>query len=165
MTVPRHSRLATEWSGRGLVLVELLLFLLVLGLAAAVLVAGLGRLRHHGRVEQLGTELQIFAKVFEQARVASGRWPATPGTVVAPLRDSAWGKGSPFGGQYGWLPPGPAGQAGMITLTAFAPAFPLALTRADLLEIDRRIDDGDLATGRFRTGFNGWPVYLVGDKP
>jgi type II secretory pathway pseudopilin PulG len=25
--------------------------------------------------------------------------------------------------------------------------------------------DGDLATGRLRTGFNGWPVYLVGDSP
>jgi len=23
------------------------------------------------------------------------------------------------------------------------------------------IDDANLATGRFRTGFNGWPVYLL----
>jgi len=50
---------------------------------------------------------------------------------------------------------------GAVTLTAFSPSFPLTLVESDLIYIDRKIDDGNLATGRFRTGFNGWPVYLV----
>ena len=75
------------------------------------------------------------------------------------LGETNWAGGSPFGGNYGW------DSRGLVVLTAFSPSFPLTLTRADLLEIDRRIDDGDLATGRFRTGFNGWPVYQIEDKP
>ena len=63
------------------------------------------------------------------------------------------------------MPPQAVGSPGRITLTAFSPHFPLTLTRSDLLALDRQIDDGDLTTGRFRTGFNGWPVYLVRDKP
>ena len=150
--------------GRGLVLVELLLILLVLVLAMVLLFMGLGRIRHQARLKQLGADMQAFTKVFEQARAESGRWPATAAEAGPRLRDDRWAKGSDFGGEYGWVPPG-AGRTGMITLTAFSPNFPLALTRADLLAIDRGIDDGDLATGRFRTGFNGWPVYLVGGTP
>lgn len=168
MRVPRPSLLITgrgEGLVRGLVLVELLLFLLVLVLAVTLLFAGLDRMQHRVRLEQFGSELQAYAATFEQARADSGRWPATAEAAGARLRDSGWPDGSDFGGEYGWVPPAAAAGPGMITLTAFAPGFPLELTRADLLEIDRRIDDGDLASGRFRTGFNGWPVYLVGDKP
>ncbi|MBI2498294.1 MAG: hypothetical protein HYV75_10425 [Opitutae bacterium] len=70
------------------------------------------------------------------------------------------------------MAPEPAGAAasgpgrgwngrGAVTLTAFAPDLPLTLDNTDLLYIDGQVDDGNLATGRFRTGFNGWPVYLV----
>ncbi len=150
---------------RGLVLVELLLILLVLVLAMVLLFMGLDRIRHQARREQLGADLPAFAKIFEQARAENGRWPATAAEAGSHLRDGRWADGSTLGGEYGWVPPGAAGRPGMITLTAFSPHFPLELTRADLLAIDRRVDDGNLATGRFRTGFNGWPVYLVGDKP
>lgn len=150
---------------RGLVLLELLLILLVLMLAVVLLFMGLGRIRHQARLEQLGTDMQAFAKVFEQARAESGRWPATAAEAGPRLLEGRWEAGSAFGGEYGWVPPGAADRPGMITLTAFSPNFPLELTRADLLALDRRIDDGDLATGRFRTGFNGWPVYLVGGNP
>jgi hypothetical protein len=95
-----------------------------------------------------------------------------PAGIEDLLKDTNWRKASPFGGSYGWVAPDPVsppadgsgrGQSGAIVLTAFAPSFPLTLSRRDLLYIDARIDDGNLATGRFRTGFNGWPVYLVGE--
>jgi type II secretory pathway pseudopilin PulG len=54
---------------------------------------------------------------------------------------------------------------GIIAITAFSPKEPLALTSKDLLYIDSKLDDGNLATGRFRTGFNGWPVYQIGPSP
>lgn len=166
MTAPRHNRLAKErrTPGRGLVAAEVLLFLLVLGLAGALLFVGVGRLRHQVRLEQFGAELQAFAAIMAQARAERGRWPATAEEAGPRLVDGGWLDGSDFGGEYGWVPPA-AGRPGMITLTAFAPGFPLELTRADLLTLDRKIDDGDLATGRFRTGFNGWPVWLVADQP
>lgn len=55
--------------------------------------------------------------------------------------------------------------AGMIAVTAFAPNPPLSLTEEDLRYIDAKLDDGNLATGRFRAGFNRWPVYSIGPSP
>jgi type II secretory pathway pseudopilin PulG len=109
------------------------------------------------------------------------------------LASTAWLTGPPFGGAYAWTPPGrtitdkdpgkdlsqkeavpkadekePAKTpppAGAIVVTAFSPGPPLALTDDDLRYIDAKLDDGNLATGRFRTGFNRWPVYSVAPRP
>lgn len=169
MGFPRYRRLATgRGPGRrragGLVFVELLLFLGVLVLAVVLLSLVLGRVRHRVRLEQWGAELQACSAALEAARAERGRWPATPEEAGAGLRDAGWADGSAFGGEYGWIPPA-AGRPGTITLTAFVPHPPLRLTPADLLAVDRAIDDGNLQAGRFRTGFNGWPVYLVGERP
>lgn len=170
MRFPRHSWLTMQRGRvrrrpRGLVLAELMLFLLVLVLAVMLALTALGRVRRQARLEHFGTDLQSFAAVLEKIRAESGRWPETAAAAGPRLHEAGWGEAPAFGGEYGWAPPNGAGSPGRITLTAFSPHFPLALTRSDLLALDRRIDDGDLTTGRFRTGFNGWPVYLVGDKP
>jgi len=167
MTAPWHSGFTRvrRRDVRGLVLVEVLLILLVLGLAVTLLFTALGRIRHHARLERFGTELKGYAAAMELARAErGGRWPATAEEAGPRLMEGGWMDGSDFGGEDGWVPPA-AGRPGMITLTAFAPGFPLELTRSDLLALDRQFDDGDLMTGRFRTGFNGWPVWLVGDQP
>jgi type II secretory pathway pseudopilin PulG len=168
MSSPRHSWLTLQ-RGRpgasGLVLVELMFFLVVLVLAVILAVTVLGRIRQSIRVGQFGSDLQAFAAAFEKVQAESGQWPATVAAAGSRLQEAGWGDGSAFGGELGWVPPTAAGRPGMITLTAFSPHFPLTLSRSDLLALDRQIDDGDLATGRLRTGFNGWPVYLVGEKP
>ncbi len=55
--------------------------------------------------------------------------------------------------------------AGMIAVTAFSPNPPLSLTEEDLRYLDAKLDDGNLATGRFRAGFNRWPVYSITPSP
>jgi len=169
MSFPRQSWLTMQRGRRphppGLVLVELLLLLLVLVLAVILVLTVLGRIRRDARLERFGKELQTFAVVLEKARADTGQWPATAEAAGPRLREAGWSDGPAVGGEYGWVPPDAAGRPGQITLTAFSPHFPLDLTRRDLLALDRRIDDGDLATGRLRTGFNGWPIYLVGEKP
>lgn len=169
MGSPRHSWLVMERGpsrrrAGGLVFVELLLILTVLILTVVLVSLVLGRVRHRAQLKQWGAELQAFSTALEAARAERGRWPATPQEAGSRLQDAGWAGGSPFGGEYGWIPPA-AGRPGRITLTAFAPHYPLRLTPADLLAVDRAIDDGDLQAGRFRTGFNGWPVYLVNDRP
>lgn len=131
-----------------------------------------GRSLRHRRAERLGTELQTLANAFQDYRRQHGAWPpSTYGEVIVPrgmekiLQETSWAKGSPVGGTFGWLAPAPPGRAGAIWVNAFSPALPLELTRAELLELDREIDDGDPATGRLRAGFNGWPVYVVEFKP
>lgn len=150
----------------GFTLAEVMLVLLVIVFAGVLVFTVLGRQQRHRSGERLIADLQEFATAFQDYQRQHRSWPpSTNGEVAMPrgledvLVKTNWAGGSPFGGSYGW------DGRGAVVLTAFAPAFPLELTRADLLALDRRFDDGDLATGRFRAGFNGWPVYLVGDKP
>jgi len=145
---------------------EVMLVLLVLGLAGVLVFTALGRVRHQRNASRLIADLRGFTTVFQAYHQQSHAWPAStngetrlPRKLEAALGETHWDEGSPFGGSYGW------DNRGAVVLTAYAPAFPLKLTRAELLEIDRQMDDGDLATGRLRTGFNGWPVYFVGDNP
>ena len=150
----------------GFTLAEVLLVLLILVLAGVLLLAVLGRVRQQQSSERFIADLQKFSAAFQDYHRQHGVWPASTSRAVALPRgmedrlvETNWASGSPFGGHYGW------DSRGLVGLTAFSPEFPLQLTRADMLELDRRIDDGDLATGRFRTGLNGWPVYLAEDKP
>lgn len=164
----------------GFTLVETGLVLLIVVLAAGLGLDLVGRVRQRRRRDHFIADLREFSAVFQRyAQQHEAESPAGAGDAALPagledlLKDTNWRKGSPFGGSYGWLAPDPANPAtddsgrargGMIVLTAFSPSFPLTLSRRDLLYIDNQIDDGNLATGRFRTGFNGWPVYLVGHE-
>jgi type II secretory pathway pseudopilin PulG len=145
---------------------EVMMVLLVLVLAGVLLFTALGRVRYQRNAGRLIADLQAFATVFQTYHRQSRAWPAStngenrlPRELETALEETHWDEGSPFGGSYGW------DSRGAVVLTAYAPAFPLKLTRAEFLAIDRQMDDGDLATGRLRTGFNGWPVYFVGGKP
>lgn len=148
---------------RGFSTAEALLALLVLALAGALVLAVAGRFRQRLRCDRFIAELRAHATALEGHHRRHGAWPATAAEVADLRTNPAWARGSPFGGAYGWSAPA-SGRPGRITLTAFAPHPPLALSPADLRYIDARLDDGDPAGGRFRAGFNGWPVYLVGDR-
>ncbi len=160
----------------GFTLLEVALTLLVLGLGAGLILTLAGRIRQRQDCDTYIRDVRLFAAAFEHYHQRHQAWPAAssaevplPPDIAAALADTDWLTGSPFGGSYGWLAPVPAGGGsgpgwggrGAVTLTAFSPGFPLTVNQADLLYIDRQIDDGDLATGHFRTGFNGWPVFLV----
>lgn len=149
----------------GFVLVEMLLGLVVVVLAAVLVFSVLGRLRHRARVHAVAATLRAAATAVESFRSETGRWPATTTEAGSRLPDGTWPPPPSLGGEYGWMPPAGPGRSGLVTLTAFAPRAPLDLTRDDLLALDRRIDDGNLASGRLRKGFNGWPVYLVEEQP
>lgn len=171
MSSPRHHiRTGRRGRGghraRGFALTEMMLVLLILVLAVVLLFSVLGRVKQGRNRAQFVADLQEFASAFQDHRRQHRAWPAsTIGEVALPrdleevLVETNWAGGSPFGGSYGW------DRRGAVVLTAFAPSFPLKLTRADLLDLDRQLDDGNLATGRFRTGFNGWPVYFVEHQP
>lgn len=92
--------------------------------------------------------------------------PARPsseaGATAAAKRGAEGGGAAPALAKSVAPPPPPkvaARGSGAIALTAFPPERPLRLSRADLVRIDQQLDDGNPASGRFRAGFNGWPVY------
>lgn len=212
----------------GFVLAEAVLALAVVVLAAWLAMDLIGWFGQRRRGDKFVAELREIAATFERyARqprpvlTSGGDGPALPPPLAASLKETAWFRGSPFGGAYEWIPPAipdlanrvavqepaavvsvtlaresrrdgsedrtagvkadaaaPAAaglrdgqpgrpakpELGAIAVTAFSPQLPLRLTRADMVYVDRQIDDGNLASGRFRAGFNGWPVYTVGGK-
>lgn len=203
-----------EGKRRGSGLVEAALALLILGLLVWLGVEIVKSIGQRRRSDAFITDLRAFAEVFDRHVGHSKSVPSPAGSPVAlppaleaALKETNWHRGSPFGGNYEWIPPpvpppapatlpSPAAavltplttgaatvppvadpdrptpqdpqparlrSAGRIAVTAFAPSFPLTATRVDLLHVDTAIDDGNLSTGRFRTGFNGWPVYTLGE--
>ena len=166
---------------RGFTLLEVALAVLVLLLSLVFALTVAGRVRQRRNCDNYIRDLRIFSAAFAGYYQQHKSWPpsssaesALPPDLARTLRATPWFAGSRFGGNYGWIAPDPAagrgpghawGDRGALTLTAFSPRPPLTLSAADLLYIDRQLDDANLATGRFRTGFNGWPVYLVEAAP
>jgi prepilin-type N-terminal cleavage/methylation domain-containing protein len=171
----------------GFTLFELLLAMLVLGLVSYIAIAEVGKFQHRAQRDQFVADLKDIAAAFEAYHAQKGDWPpATNAEIRIPrgmesaLANTRWSAGPPFGGSYDWLPParvpvsetdakpGPAKKPappGVIAITAFFPSPSLSLSDDDLRYIDAKLDDGDPATGRFRTGFNRWPVYLIETAP
>lgn len=167
---------------RGFSLLEGMLGLVIAGLLIVLVVTVLQRNRQRASVDKLADELRGFAIAFQDFRQKQAAWPPAavgespvPRGMEAALKDTTWPHTTPVGGRYEWAPPAEEGgggesparnwdAAGAILVTAFSPNFPLELSAADLAYLDAKLDDGNLATGRFRSGFNGWPVMLVGEK-
>ena len=169
----------------GFTLSEVSLALLATALVATIAVGEARKYRHAEQRDELVAELRSLAVAFETFRLQNGEWPAAthaesrvPRGMEAALAKTAWLAGPPCGGSYDWMPPPNAKAAapgkleekqavklteavGMIAITAFSTGSELTLTDEDLRYIDAKLDDGNLATGRFRTGFNRWPVYLT----
>ncbi|MBI2518197.1 MAG: type II secretion system protein [Opitutae bacterium] len=165
-------------AGRGFALVEIGFVLLIAVLGLAVLFTVAGRIRQRRDCDRFIHDVRLFSAALEDFRLKHQAWPPTcgpddplPPELAAALKDTRWAGPAPFGGRYGWVAPDPraaptdaaAGRRnpGVIVLTAFHPGAPLTLGPADLRYIDSQLDDGNPASGRFRTGFNGWPVYQV----
>jgi type II secretory pathway pseudopilin PulG len=161
----------------GFTLIDTGLLVLCLGLAGFIAVSEIGQLRQRMKRDAFVTDLRQIASVLEKYHAQKGEWPSAtspenriPRGLEAELSQTRWSAGSPFGGTYQWVPPAKAAAdasepkaaaPGLLCVTAFSPDRPLALTRAGLREIDQKIDDGNLGTGRFQSGFNGWPVWQV----
>ncbi len=156
---------------------DLLLVGLVVVRALTAAVSTFPRYRHRAVVDRLAEELKISAAGFRTYIQETGTAPADTVAGLAPsgmgdlLKGVNWKLPTPVGGYYRWtnIPTTETGQVlppgGTISVTSFTREAELNLTRADLLELDRRLDDGNLETGQFRTGFNGWPVLTVRPQP
>ncbi|MBI5691752.1 MAG: hypothetical protein HZC55_16835 [Verrucomicrobia bacterium] len=154
--------------------------LILLGAAGALLlgalIAAVQQVQHVRARQLVAAQLLSAAAGFQHYLKENGALPEDADASVVPkgmdhhLDTKVWTAPTPVGGHYRWnhAMPDDAGATTLpphIAITAFSRADPLRLTPIDLLAIDRQIDDGDLGTGSFRRGFNGWPVLLVRGQP
>lgn len=163
-------------SSRSLVF-DVILVSATLVLLVAAIVVGWRQYSQHLAREALIADLTTAKTAFQTyLREKKAAPPDSPPGVVPPgmapyLATFAWSAPTPIGGNYRWVARKQSEQergappSGEIALTAFSPSASLALALPDLLEIDRLIDDGNLETGDFRTGFAGWPTLHIRVKP
>src|SRR5688500_17249912 len=167
--VPQPKAIWSLWD------ISLIGFVVLIAVTAALI--ALRQYQHRRVIERVVGELRsatpAFREYIQEHKTAPepANFGEAPKSATPFLAQLNWGQPTPVGGFYRWLgstekksKPGDV-ISGRIGIAAFSPAPPISLTDADLLEIDQRIDDGDLAAGDFRIGFNGWPVLTVRSIP
>lgn len=138
--------------------------------AGSVLLAPLARrLAVERRATAAAEQLRVFSAAFQAHAHDRGDWPpmAQAGEIPPGMQErlagTGWSSPTPIGGRYRWLRRSPQqGQRfeAAITITSVG-HNPVSDDRALLEEIDRQLDDGELATGQFRLGFRNQPLLVL----
>jgi hypothetical protein len=102
----------------------------------------------------------MYARLFTYQQHKGGEWPAdrTPGEyppeMAGKIDPQEWARATPIGGRWDW----DRDQFGVVAgVSVYRPDRP----PAQMIEIDRMIDDGNLMSGAFRQRTDGYVYILV----
>ena len=167
--LPGHDIPASQ---RGFTLVEIGIVVIIIGLLAALAIPGTRSVQRRANYARVMSDFRIFAGAFQHYASENGsKWPAdqaSTSTVLPPamagyLRGSNWDRPTPFGGYYNW--DYNITHQGRVVKAAIAiyaqTGAPVTDTQAQLLEFDKKYDDGNLSTGSFQIGFQNCPLYII----
>ena len=162
-------------ANRAFSLVELMIAVLIISLLFLMAVPGYQRIQRKARATAIANDLRVFGAALQAYAHDKGTWPPESAAGVVPtgltsqdIQTNVWKTTTPIGGNFDWeynqVHPGGTSPGGKwraaiaITSTTAAPL----LVDADLMQaIDAELDDGDLTTGNFRTGFGDCPIFIL----
>ncbi len=139
----------SEEERHGFTLVEIMIVVAVIGLLAGIAIPSLTRARINARVSRMANDLRTFAAAFEMHNLDQGHWPTDVNRGIIPpsmqgyLRGSAFTQPTPIGGNWDW-------DFNMFGIRAGISVVDPIADDLVLLKIDTFLDNGNLATGRFR---------------
>lgn len=144
----------------GFTLVEIMVVVMIIGVLAALAIAAFAKARQNTQNTCFINDLRVACDAFELYVMENKSFPpdGMPGVVpvgmATPLSHVAWAGVTPLGGQWDWDYMQFGFKAGVsIYLGA-------AMNDARMIEIDRKIDDGDMNAGRFRRRSQGY-IYII----
>lgn len=156
-------------------LVEMMIVILIVSILFVLAVPTYQLIQRKARAAAIANDFRVFGSVFQSYAHESGSWPAESAAGVVPvglgaqdIQIQAWTRPTPMGGKFDWennqTHPGGTSPGGRwrAAIAINATEDSALLIDADLLEaIDDALDDGDLATGNFRTGFGDCPLFIL----
>jgi type II secretory pathway pseudopilin PulG len=162
-------------STAGVGLVELMVVVTVISMLMLAAVPTYNRIQRKARASTVVNDFRVFAATFQAHAHETGSWPVETAVGVVPtgvsstdLNTQAWTRPTPMGGQFDWefnqVHPGGTSPGGRwrAALAINSSATTTVLLDVELLkEIDQALDDGDLATGSFRIGGDGGPLFIL----
>jgi type IV pilus assembly protein PilA len=133
----------------------------IIGLLAALAIPAFQRNQRATQNARFINDLRIFVQAFEIYNTQNGSWPPDSGGGVVPtgmqgdFKTDAWTMTkNPLGGRWNW-------DQGRSWATAAVSTTNFTVSDAQLLEIDAKIDDGDLSTGYFRKVASNRVSYII----
>ncbi len=161
-----------SWRSRtdGFSLVEIAVTILIISVVAALAVPAWKKSVLSARSSAVVNDLRVFAGAYQTFAHDRGDWPPStlqPGTFPAGMQtylaETSWERVTPVGGRYAWatdtVQQGERYRAALLILSDGDNH--VTSDRQLLLDIDHKIDDGNLDTGNFRLGFRNQPVYVL----
>jgi prepilin-type N-terminal cleavage/methylation domain-containing protein len=154
---------------RAFTLVEIMVALLIVSLLAAVSMPIAKRSIQSARASTIANDLRVFYNAYSSHAQQTGSYPpevavgVMPPLMVGQLGTTSWRRRTPIGGLYNW--DFNRNHGGTVYRAAIAITRSgtnrVSTDNAQLVAIDRRIDDGNLNTGSFRLGASSEPVYII----
>lgn len=130
-------------------MVEIMVVVVIIGLLAALAIPAFQRVRRASENSRTVNDFRVFSQAFEVYSTANGAWPINVGAGVVPpgmlgdFKTDVWQSPTAIGGAWNW-DVNISGFAAGVSISGFT------CTKAQLAEIDAKIDDGDLTTGLFQ---------------
>ncbi|WP_438481048.1 type II secretion system protein [Oleiharenicola lentus] len=134
---------------KGFTLVEIMIVVVIIGLLSAMAIPAFKHVRESAQNSRITNDFRIFSQAFETHALDNAGWPANSSAGVVPAGMSgsfsanSWQAITPLGGRWNWDRDNFGVSAG-ISISGFT------CTVEQITALDKRMDDGDLSTGRLK---------------